>query len=169
MMVMQNILNYGDILNVGNDFGSRSLEDYLLPLRKILTIPRKIFFYKGIIHIILTNQNGHNWFIMTGGQKFSPRDVRESGGDCKKGESKKECRRRLRTERKKERRRQRKRTKAARKGKFTRKVKKVDKPEKKKKKPHKNQEKPGQSQETAVGIARNGRWGIFNLSLCICF
>jgi len=92
------------------------------------------------------------------------RDVRESAGDCKKGESKKECRRRLRTERKKERRRQRKRTKAARKGKFTRKVKKVDKPEKKKKNkktgknPKKQQEKPGQSQETAVGIAqRNGR------------
>jgi len=87
------------------------------------------------------------------------RDVREAAGDCKRGESKKECRRRLRTERKKERRRQRKRTKAARKGKFTRKVKKVDKPEKKKnnKKTGKNpkkQEKPGQSKETAVGIAQ---------------
>merc|ERR1711936_1293278 len=81
------------------------------------------------------------------------RDVREAAGDCKRGESKKECRRRLRTERKKE----RKRTKAARKGKLSRKLKKVDKPEKKKKKPHKNQEKPGQNQETAVGIARNGR------------
>jgi len=87
------------------------------------------------------------------------RDVRESAGDCKKGESKKECRRRLRTERKKERKRQRKRTKAARK--FSRKQ-KVDKPEKKKKKkniktgenPKKQQEKPGQSQETAVGIAQ---------------
>ena len=115
-------------------------------------------------------------FIMTGDHKFSPRDVRESA-DCKKGESKKECRRRLRKERKKERRRQRKRTKAARKGKFTRKVKKVDKPEKKKKNkktgknPKKQQEKPGQSQETAVGIAQRnaGRWGIFNLSLFICF
>merc|ERR1712203_832517 len=53
------------------------------------------------------------------------RDVREAAGDCKKGESKKECRRRLRTERKKERRRQRKRTKAARREKFSRNQKKA--------------------------------------------
>merc|ERR1712083_1245665 len=61
------------------------------------------------------------------------RDVRGAAGDCKKGESKKECRRMLRTERKKERKRQRKRTKAARKANVSRKVKKAEKPEKKKK------------------------------------
>merc|ERR1739844_420766 len=69
------------------------------------------------------------------------RDVRGAAGDCKRGESKKECRRRLRTERKKERRRQRKRTKAARKGKISRKL-KEDKQETSKKKKIKTEKKP---------------------------
>jgi len=93
------------------------------------------------------------------------RDVRESA-DCKKGESKKECRRRLRTERKKERRRQRKRTKAARRGKFTSRNQKKTKKEQEEKKTGKKQKqtgknpnkRPDESKETAVGIAqRNGR------------
>merc|ERR1711953_1563239 len=94
------------------------------------------------------------------------RDVREAA-DCEKGESKKECRRRLRKERKerkerkKERKRQRKRTKAARRGKLSRNMKKAEEtPKNKNIKTGKKQkqEKPGQSQETAVGIAqRNGR------------
>merc|ERR1711981_91192 len=87
------------------------------------------------------------------------RDVRGAAGDCRRGESKKECRRRLRKEKKKERKRQRKRTKASRNGKFSRQLKKAkETPKKKNIKKDKKQKKPDESKETAVGIAqRNGR------------
>jgi len=100
-----------------------------------LTIPRKIFFYKG----------------MSGGPQ----------GIARRGRAKKECRRRLRTERKKERKRQRKRTKAARRGKLSRNMKKTktDKLEEKKtgkkqKNSNKKPKNPDESKETAVGIAQ---------------